>query len=200
MIRCAILVVVTETEPLSDAVVESVRYLLGQNLPGIYFLEERRVASDRHFIAEILRGWCDEEEISLVLTIGGTFPAPGHSTEQITPEATAEVIERAMPSLPEAMRAYAAEEPDALLDRGVAGIRTRTLLVNLPGTERLALLFVEAIVDLIEPVLARLQPAPEVASRPPASMQPPPARRGGLDADEFANFLAARLGTDLDSA
>lgn len=112
MIRCAILVVATDTEPLSDAVAESVG-LLGQNLPAIYFLEERRVASDRHFIAEILRGWCDEEEISLVLTIGGTFPPPVIAQSRSHPKPQADVIERAMPSLPEAMRAYAARTRSA---------------------------------------------------------------------------------------
>lgn len=192
-IRCAILVVVVHTDPLSEDVIDGVRSFLRENLPAVYFLEERRVASDRHLIEAILRGWCDEEDVDLALTIGGTFPAPGHSAEQITPEATAAVIERAMPSLPESMRAYAAEdEPTALLDRGVSGIRTRTLIVNLPGYERLAPLFLAAIVDLITPILARLQPAPESVRPLLDDAQPLQSKQSGLDADEFAAFLAQR--------
>ncbi|MBI3957304.1 MAG: hypothetical protein HY328_00745 [Chloroflexi bacterium] len=200
-IRCAVLVVATDAEPVSDEMVDGVRSLLGQNVPALFFVEERRVASERHLIGEILRRWCDEEDMDFVLTIGGTFPAPGHSGEQITPEATAAVLERAMPSLPEAMRAYAAtEEAEALLDRGVAGIRTRTLIVNLPAAERLALLFAEAIGDLIEPIVVRLQAVPEAVDSAPYKAQRSPAERGGLDADEFAAFLAARRGEDSSSA
>jgi len=205
-IRCAVLIVTTDAEPISDEAVDGVRSLLRQNVPALFFVEERRVASQRHLIEEILRRWCDEEEMDFVLTVGGTFPAPGHSGEQITPEATAAVLERAMPSLPEAMRAYAvAEEVEALLDRGVAGIRTRTLIVNLPGTERLALLFAEAIGDMIGPIVARLQPLQEQTSTsvsivhaPVSDLQTKP-RSAGLDADEFAAFLAARRADESNS-
>jgi len=177
--------------------IADIRSLLRHNLPAVYFLEEREVVSNRHLIEEILRNWCDEEEIDLVLTIGGTFPAPGHSAEQITPEATAAVIERAMPSLPETMRAYAgADEPTALLDRGLAGIRTRTLIVNLPGSARLAPLFFEAIADLIEPILVRLQPPSVASASLPDAVPPLRGKQSGLDADEFATFLARRSEED----
>jgi len=136
--------------------------------------------------------------MDFVLTIGGTFPAPGHSSDEITPEATAAVLERAMPSLPEAMRAYAVEEaPEALLDRGVAGIRTRTLILNLPGPKPLSRIFAEAIADLIGPIVARLQPVEQPAIQPSgqasaSSAQPEKPKGTGLNADEFAAFLAAR--------
>ncbi len=200
-IRCALLIVTTDVEPVFDGAVEGVRSIFRQAVPGLFFVEERRVASDRYLIEDILRRWCDEEDMDLVLTIGGTFPAPGHSGEEITPEATAAVLERAMPSLPEAMRAYAVEEsPEALLDRGVAGIRARTLLINLPAPESLARMFAEAIADLIGPIVARLQPREQPgaqAGRPPdvsalAPLEKP--KSTGLDADEFAAFLAARRG------
>lgn len=196
-IRCALLVVSTETDPVAEESVDELRLLLGRGLPGLFVVDERRHASDRHLIGEVLRGWCDEGEMDLVVTVGGTFPAPGHSGEQITPEATRDVIEREMPSLPEAMRAYAVEEEaTALLDRSVAGIRARTLLVNLPGQTRLALLFAEAILDLIPAILARLR-APQTSNLSPAetpvASQPHERSRGtGLDAEEFAAFLAAR--------
>jgi len=203
-IRSALLIVATEADPVLDESIDSVRAIFRDTLPGLFFVEECRVASDRYLIEDILRRWCDEEDMDFVLTIGGTFPAPGHSGEQIAPEATAAVLERTMPSLPEAMRVYAVEEaPDALLDRSVAGIRARTLILNLPGPALLARLFAEAIADLIGPIVARLQPREQANSRldvvptladEPVSSPPAKPKGTGLNADEFAAFLAARRG------
>jgi molybdopterin adenylyltransferase len=70
-------------------------------------------------------------EFRLVLTTGGTGIAP----RDVTPEATLEVIERDVPGIAEAIRADGAlKTPHALLSRGIAGIRDRTLVVNLPGS------------------------------------------------------------------
>jgi len=195
-IRCALLIVATDAEPVLEGAIDGVRSIFRQTVQGLFFLEERRVTSDRYLIEDILRCWCDEDDIDFILTIGGTFPAPGHSGEQITPEATGTVLERAMPSLPEAMRAYAVEEePEALLDRGVAGIRARTLIINLPGPEPLARMFAEAIADLIAPIVARLQPTiVAFPSGESVSYQLEKSKGTGLDADEFAAFLAARRG------
>ncbi len=69
----------------------------------------------------------------LVLTVGGT----GFGPRDRTPEATRRVIDREAPGLAEAMRAKGAEQnPYAWLSRGVAGLRERTLIVNLPGSQR----------------------------------------------------------------
>ena len=69
----------------------------------------------------------------LILTTGGT----GFGMRDVTPEATRAVIEREVPGLPEAMRASTAKEnPLAWLSRGIAGLRGRTLIVNLPGSPR----------------------------------------------------------------
>jgi molybdenum cofactor synthesis domain-containing protein len=71
------------------------------------------------------------EEAALVLTTGGTGVAP----RDVTPEATLEVIERDVPGIAEAIRADSIPKtPHALLSRGIAGIRDRTLVVNLPGS------------------------------------------------------------------
>jgi molybdopterin adenylyltransferase len=71
------------------------------------------------------------EEAKLVLTTGGTGVAP----RDVTPEATLDVVERQAPGLAEAIRADAvAKTPHGLLSRGVAGIRGRALVVNLPGS------------------------------------------------------------------
>ena len=77
----------------------------------------------------------DEKEIALVLTTGGT----GFSPRDITPEATMEVIDRHTPGIPEAMRAESLRiTPKGSLSRSEAGIRGKTLIVNLPGSEKAA--------------------------------------------------------------
>jgi molybdenum cofactor synthesis domain-containing protein len=84
-------------------------------------------------IASTLKQWADELEIAVVLTTGGT----GFSPRDITPEATRTIIEREAPGLAESMRAVGRDQtPRAMLSRGVAGIRNRTLIINLPGSLR----------------------------------------------------------------
>lgn len=70
-------------------------------------------------------------EVSLVLTTGGTGMAP----RDVTPEATLQVIDKDVPGIAEALRADAARRtPHAMLSRGLAGIRDRTLVINFPGS------------------------------------------------------------------
>ena len=84
-------------------------------------------------IADTLRSLCDEERCGLVVTTGGTGPAP----RDVTPEATRAVIERELPGFGEVMRAVSfAKVPTAILSRATAGTRGRTLIVNLPGNPR----------------------------------------------------------------
>lgn len=91
------------------------------------------VPDERAVLAEKLREFCDEVMVDLVLTTGGT----GFGPRDVTPEATRDVIEREVPGLPEAMRAAGLKHtPRAMLSRAVAGIRGRTLIVNLPGSPR----------------------------------------------------------------
>ena len=80
-----------------------------------------------------LAHWADALGLDLILTTGGTGFAP----RDVTPEATRDVIERETPGLAEAMRAASLRiTPHAMLSRGVAGIRGRTLIVNLPGSPK----------------------------------------------------------------
>jgi len=93
----------------------------------------RLLPDDRAGIASALRKLCDEEHCDLVVTTGGTGPAP----RDVTPEATHDVLERELPGFGEAMRAVSfAKVPTAILSRATAGIRGRTLIVNLPGNPR----------------------------------------------------------------
>lgn len=93
------------------------------------------VPDEREQIADILRRWVDELHLDLILTTGGTGFAP----RDVTPEATLAVIEKLAPGLAEAMRAASMTlTPHAVLSRAVAGIRGRTLIVNLPGSPKAA--------------------------------------------------------------
>lgn len=75
----------------------------------------------------------DEGSADLIVTTGGTGLAP----RDVTPEATAAVIDRAVPGIPEAMRAESMKiTPHGMLSRGIAGIRKRTLIINLPGSPK----------------------------------------------------------------
>ena len=84
-------------------------------------------------LRDLLAAWADSGELDVILTTGGT----GFSPRDITPEATLAVVERQATGLAEAMRAASLQvTPHAMLSRASAGIRGRTLIVNLPGSPR----------------------------------------------------------------
>ncbi len=84
-------------------------------------------------ISARLRSWADEGAFDLILTTGGTGPGP----RDVTPEATLAVAERLVPGIAEAMRLEGLKHtPMAMLSRAVAVLRGRTLIVNLPGSEK----------------------------------------------------------------
>ena len=96
--------------------------------------------------AELVR-CADEKGIALVLTTGGT----GFSPRDITPEATMAVIERPTPGIPEAMRAESMRiTPRGCLSRSAAGIRGRTLIINLPGSKKASQESILAVIDPVE--------------------------------------------------
>jgi molybdopterin biosynthesis enzyme MoaB len=200
-----------------EQAVQAVRRLLHARLRGVVIWADRHIAGQRYWVEELLRRWCDEEEMDLILTIGGTAPAPGPSALEITPEATAAVLERPLPGLPEAMRsAMGKKMPLAFLDRSVAGVRGRTVILNLPAGAHAASLALEAVVDLLGAALAyvRQEPVSPTLEEALASlsssddgeedepMQPPSTpsptagagKRSGrsLDPEEFAEFLRRR--------
>lgn len=88
---------------------------------------------ERALIAQKIRTLADSGVIDLVLTTGGTGVAP----RDVTPEATRDVVDRELPGMAEAMRAESLKKtPRAMISRAIAGIRGRTLIVNLPGSPR----------------------------------------------------------------
>ena len=88
---------------------------------------------DRDAIAAALRRLADEDDVRFVFTTGGT----GMTADDVTPEATLDAIEREAPGYAETIRAESRRHtPLGILARGVAGIRRRTLIVNLPGNPK----------------------------------------------------------------
>ena len=90
----------------------------------------RLVPDEQAEIEQALRELCDTEKCCLVVTTGGTGPAP----RDVTPEATLAVADKEMPGFGEQMRAVSLKYvPTAILSRQVAAIRKQTLIINLPG-------------------------------------------------------------------
>ena len=111
------------------------------------------VADEAPAIAGAISHWADDDRADLILTTGGT----GLTARDVTPEATRAVLDKEAPGIAEAIRMTVYPRfPRAALSRGVAGVRGRTLVVNLPGSpggvvDGLAVLdvFVEHAVDLV---------------------------------------------------
>jgi len=100
---------------------------------GALVVQQTIVPDERAEIERALVQLADEARVDLIVTTGGTGPAP----RDVTPEATRAVIEREMPGLAEALRADGYRRtPLAVLSRGAAGIRGQTLIVNLPGSPK----------------------------------------------------------------
>src|SRR5437763_5918874 len=109
---------------------EAIRELAAQ-IPGAELSTKAIVPDERDQIVAVLREWSDEKQLHLILTTGGTGLAP----RDVTPEATRSVIEREAQGIAEAMRFKSLQyTPMAMLSRGIAGVRGRTLIINLPGS------------------------------------------------------------------
>ncbi|NMA54485.1 MAG: molybdenum cofactor biosynthesis protein, partial [Firmicutes bacterium] len=116
-----------EREDKSAEVIRSLTSSLGE------VVSYTVVPDDRAAISRELMRLTDELAPDVIFTTGGT----GLSPRDVTPEATCDVIDRPVPGLTEAMRAAGVKKtPHALLSRAVAGIRGRTLIINLPGSPR----------------------------------------------------------------
>jgi molybdopterin adenylyltransferase len=91
------------------------------------------VSDDREAISTALKRLADQEDVRFIFTTGGT----GMTADDVTPEATRDVIHREAPGYAETIRAESREHtPLGILTRGISGIRGRTLVVNFPGSPR----------------------------------------------------------------
>ncbi|MEM7415141.1 MAG: molybdopterin adenylyltransferase [Gemmatimonadota bacterium] len=117
----------------TDRSTPAVESWLERALTSDWVAERRLVPDERTLIAATLRELMDEVGCCLVITTGGTGPAP----RDVTPEATEDVIEKPMPGFGEAMRAESLKYvPTAILSRSAAGIRGTSLVINLPGSPK----------------------------------------------------------------
>lgn len=123
-----------------------------------YEIVHREVVPDEaEAIGRALVRLADERDVALVVTTGGT----GFSPRDVTPEATERVCERMAPGIPEAMRAASLKvTARGMLSRAAAGIRGRTLIVNLPGSPKAAAENLEAVAGTLEHGLEMLRGGP----------------------------------------
>jgi molybdopterin adenylyltransferase len=134
--------------------------LSGPALSG--WLEQRNVETvlyemipdEETLISRKLIEWADMAGLDIILTTGGT----GVSPRDVTPDATLKVLHRVIPGLGELMRMKSlAKTPMAALSRAVAGIRGKTLIINLPGSPKGAVENLEAVWDAIPHAVAKIQ-------------------------------------------
>ena len=142
----------------------AIRATLEQMLSVPWQAVARIVPDERPEIEVALIELCDEAGCALVVTTGGTGPAP----RDVTPEATEAVCERMMPGFGELMRQESLKQvPTAILSRQTAGIRGRSLIVNLPGKPSSIAMTLHAIFPAIPYCLdligaARLETDPDI--------------------------------------
>lgn len=113
---------------------------------GYQVVSREILPDDREILAKRMAEIADKNLAELLLTTGGT----GFSPRDVMPEATEDVIERRVPGIPEAMRAYSMTiTKRAMLSRANAGIRRQTLIINLPGSPKAVRESLESIIDTL---------------------------------------------------
>lgn len=128
---------------------------LGRN--GVETAVYEMIPDDMELISAKLAEWADSGAMDIILTTGGT----GVSPRDVTPEATMKILERVIPGLGELMRFRSlAKTPSAAISRAVAGIRSRTLIINLPGSPKGAVENLEAVWDAVPHAVAKIQGDP----------------------------------------
>ena len=132
-----------------DKGLPSLRDWLSRAVRNPVAYEERLIADDAPTISATLRALVDEARCDLVLTTGGTGPAP----RDVTPEATLAVADREMPGFGEQMRQISLRfVPTAILSRQVGVIRGRALILNLPGQPKAIAETLQGLLDMAPPV------------------------------------------------
>jgi molybdenum cofactor synthesis domain-containing protein len=120
------------------------------------------IPDEEELIVSTLVEWVDLDAVDLVVTTGGT----GLTPRDVTPEATARVIEREIPGMAEAMRmASLAKTPHAMLSRALAGVRRSSLIINLPGSPKGVRENLEVVLPALEHALLKLKGDPSECAR-----------------------------------
>lgn len=121
------------------------------------------VPDEREMLSQAMINMADNLKIDLILTTGGT----GFGPRDVTPEATTAVIDRQVPGIPEVMRAKSLEKTSrAMLSRATAGLRGRTLIINLPGSPKGVRECLEAILPALDHGLAIMKGEAGECARP----------------------------------
>jgi molybdopterin adenylyltransferase len=151
---------------------QAIRQVLTEWLQTPWEAVYRLIPDDQPTIEKALIQLCDQEHCALVVTTGGTGPAP----RDVTPEATEKVCQKMMPGFGELMRKKSLEKvPTAILSRQTAGIRGSSLIINLPGKPASIRECLEAVfpavpycLDLIGAAYLEATPAAPAVFRPKA--------------------------------
>lgn len=131
-----------EREDLSGPVIKEIVEKEGYEVVSMEVLPD-----DRETLAKRMAEIADKGMAELLLTTGGT----GFSSRDVMPEATEDIIERRVPGIPEAMRAYSLTiTKRAMLSRAAAGIRRQTLIINLPGSPKAVRESLEYIIGALD--------------------------------------------------
>lgn len=136
-----------EREDVSGKVIQEILEANGYQVVSMVLLPDEQL-----MLSDAMKAIADNGEADLILTTGGT----GFSQRDCMPEATRSVIEREVPGIPEAMRAYSLQfTKRAMLSRAAAGIRKSTLIINLPGSPK-------AVRECLEYIITELRHAIEI--------------------------------------
>jgi molybdopterin adenylyltransferase len=145
-----------EREDVSGQVVREMVAELGQ------VVCYRVIPDEVEGIVETLVEWVDEKHLDLILTTGGT----GLSPRDVTPAATARVIDWQIPGMAEAMRSASLQKtPHAMLSRAIAGVRGTTMIINLPGSPKGVRENLEVVLPALDHGLRKLQGDPADCAR-----------------------------------
>lgn len=112
------------------------------------------IPDEKILIIKTLKSWVDKEKLDLIITTGGTGVYP----RDVTPEATKEIIEKEIPGIPEYIRYISYPiTPMAALTRGIAGVRKKTLIINLPGSPKAIKEIFPYLVPIIKHALEKIK-------------------------------------------
>jgi len=143
-------ITVSDKGSRGERVDESGPLLAGLLLPWGEVVKYGIVPDEKPVLVETMVKMADEDRLDLIFTTGGT----GFSPRDVTPEATLEAVERLAPGIPEAMRRAGLERtPKAMLSRAVAGLRGRSVIINLPGSPRAVAENLEVLYPVIRHLL-----------------------------------------------